>query len=513
MPSDMDLQTMSRRELQDLAKIYGIRGNQKTIELITQLEPLVEREADENDDANQMVAQVNKMSLADDKLANSPVGGGGNRRVSDSTYETPSSKPGRRKSGAGLSGLRTPSTRIPTSGSSNSSSSSRRATIGPAELWSREPYKSKEEHTPLRKRRDSLETMGSSQTEVMTDRVNVAVNAIKALRAGEKGCTFDQICEFIKLNPTKCYDSGRTAVQLHRTLRLAVDKGAAQGLVGESGEIRFALPRESSEGRGAENASPPRTLRGGRASLGGRSSFGGRASLGSLRNDFDATESFVVEKPKTKESNTRKAARQPTLPKGQSWAKIRAAACAERKRRMTFRKSVVDQAGVDAVMIAAARCKGSAETMLAMLAVPPSCPGCKCNKTQPSHTVDYDSDGPPPLYDPSPAAPTLPVLSTPVPAQRTAVVCETPAAPLPAWYGPSARSKGQKSAPDSHAEKPSQAPEQQPNLPSAGHALPVPSPGGDWVIKQSRSKPGKFYYYNKVTKETTWSPPDLSQQQ
>mmetsp|Transcript_18912 Transcript_18912/g.47827 ORF Transcript_18912/g.47827 Transcript_18912/m.47827 type:complete len:596 (-) Transcript_18912:84-1871(-) len=589
----VDLHTMSRRDLQALAKVHGVRGNLKTIELITSLEQILapERggESNENDgsaNAGGLSEGLGKMSLADSLAARAESNGrrlqeagaqmdpnGAVARPPARQWESPllAMMNNRRASLGGSastgSSLRQPGSRLSFGGSSSTSSSvagaalsrssvassSRRSTIGPAELWNSNAdtlaTARRESLGGDRARRETLDSLGLSPSEVATERVRVAVNAIRALRGGDKGCTFDQICDFIKFNPTCYYDSGRTAVQLHRALRMAVEEHAVVGRVGGNNEIRFSVPRgDQPHGTKPSSAEPVSARSAGSAVEEAASpapesepnSPDPRLDQGRQRGQSQPPSATQKQVPQARPPRPAAVERhEDSKPPGhqQVWRgldkkdlhgaeqfvsaetpqevgspgwstrsdddhgsiesfkadpelvdKIRAAVKEERLRRNQFKA----QLNREALRL---KLQGSKDTTArlseSLLSREYRCAACE-GSSQDSPSTKIESDGQPKAHASRPESHAQSRLQDFAEEAKDSGV--TPAFP-------SRRTRSQ------HASTANLGRLSFSSAVGGGSSSPQSAVDDAWIMRESRSKPGKFYYYNTKTKATTWTPP------
>jgi len=208
--TEMDLHKMSRRELQALAKGYGIKANQRTEDIIDQLGKDMGKQSkhvgDENKSGNGLAQRMSILQLE-------------SKKATPKKFESPLAILMRRVSSSG--------------------SRLKNQKESPSLFCT--PIKTSD--TEIDMKTEAKVLSGSPDGEKdLAKRVTVAVNAIKALQTSKHGLPFDKICDFIKVNSASDFNPGSTSVQLHRALRIACSDNLVHRSKTFSGEIRFSVP-------------------------------------------------------------------------------------------------------------------------------------------------------------------------------------------------------------------------------------------------------------------------------
>ncbi|GBG29450.1 Nucleolar and spindle-associated protein 1 [Hondaea fermentalgiana] len=606
----VDLNALSRRELQNLAKKEGIRANQKTSDLVAQLSAAQNETNAENDsnDFNTLAEQVDKLNLGDDRsedqsdseAAGSEANGhttnnnsneADNRtnteestdaaevedvlgelpqrlsksmrapsslRHSSSASDLPTGIPQRSialrtttsskvdEFGDGMDEGKSASARPQDAVKSAFEESVRatearfnadriakarkslgyqpRQTACPAELsaslasrQSLERAVAAAHSKPGASGPEKIWVGAAEETpaSIVDERIRIAVNAIAALQAGDHGSSFDQICGFIKKTPTPFYDKGSTAVQLHRALRVAVEENALISKTSASGEVRFAMPPGTSVSMLAASATTATTTS---APLPVNSN-GASDRSGALRKLDDdlpsppAIPAIPEAKPlrlgakddrdlKTPSALLRpgsKARVSNALKRPDDVAtRLRSAVKTERLRRNKLRQ----QLRRDLMQQQLDGARGAANSVQESL-LPRNlhCENCKAALSQTGSTQMELTRLPSSV--PAEAAEEAP-LEVDV---DESFVEETRAAPSQSQSQSQSRGPWETPAPKQTRVKAVSAlsPVQMDPVEMMKTLGPEHK---DWELRESRSKPGRFYFYNRVTHKTKWKMTD-----
>mmetsp|Transcript_15128 Transcript_15128/g.32336 ORF Transcript_15128/g.32336 Transcript_15128/m.32336 type:complete len:492 (-) Transcript_15128:5758-7233(-) len=484
----MDLSKKSRRELQNLAKEHGIKANLKTTELLSQLsrvfdsgqnaqsvssssESLTKSSDAENDstEINKLTERVAKVDLGGEETVPSKQENVAKKQYESpkKQYESPLSSLMRRVSNASQnssekSRLRTPSSaesfRTPQkNGSATTTSASRTGDTSKrvsenSSIWT---PKLPSEDTPSRRYSSEGRRLSAGSKAHMSERIRILVNALRVLRPGRKGCTMNQICEFIEKNPTRYYDAGRTSVQLSRALRAAGGQGLVENRKESSGEIRFFL----SNGKQKPNESPPPPP---------PLSSPIQLSPASTAPTSSPLENRRMVKPVDAEVSRR----------------IREAVKRERIRRNHHREQFKQTMLEGKLRHTIQKIDSLTDTLIPSY----TCGLCQ-KKCAESSEVGISQS----LNDLNAMESRL-VIEQPV---------DSPERDLPVDCGRN-RYRAPSAAESFRARKAI------PQTPGFDERPPqkLPERTTDWTKRESRSKPGRFYYYNVVTRETTWALPE-----
>jgi len=407
----------------------------------------------------------------------------------------------------------------------------RRKSVGPAELWG-SPSASLDisgvSSSSKKKRRETMDDSSSilSEPDLLSERVPLVLHAVRVLKHGERGSSSEQILKYLEINHSDLFPKGKMSVYLHRAIRYACDQKLLRGRLSEDKQVCYTL------GLGSEDVAtsaskgpppppppppPPTPRSASRQSKLNKSCSG--PTWASARDRVDPGS-----------SGQRSGSRSP-----EEWQAIRAAVKQERlarnKARAAFRKQ-------------AARIEDKlAETKSSVLKLQqtllPREPCAFCGKSQ---DEEYERNHPvmsPPSSARSPEASrgsmspdatagVLPVyqkldfsskdFATPPAHKARGVeyvgssslnsVIKTPAFPpgRALHREPEALLLTVEEDALSHDDDDAYDNDDTNVTPMAEEDQ---LPSSDWELRESRSKPGKFYYYNSLTKETTWNPPDL----
>jgi len=270
-----DLNLRPRKELQALAKKYGVKANGKTIDIIARIQKAAGVDQQPSEDAEncgdegnlQQSFQAMDLGSSKGSKPNSPF------KFTPVKGSKGSSKAEPNSSGSGSPSLKSrlfPLSRAFRSSPKSTASRTKKATMGTtvgppsglkAPSATRFPAsrggsssgaavgtEADEPHHDLNTSSSSLEqkgspTSGMAEEELIAERVRVVVNVIRALRHGPSGSTFDQILQFLILNPGKYFESRCAAVQLKRAMLVATNDKVVESHLGDDGKlVRFKLP-------------------------------------------------------------------------------------------------------------------------------------------------------------------------------------------------------------------------------------------------------------------------------
>jgi len=302
----------------------------------------------------------------------------------------------------------------------NSNSKNHRKTVCPSELSkSLASRKSLETSLIGFNQATNSNVLTETPAQIVDERIRIAVETIRELSDlnGGGGCTFDEICDHIKQNPSRFYDRGSTAVQLHRALRVAVEEETLIGNRDPNAEIRFSLVKEVESRSDFKQPSP-----------------------------VDATPVPAVVKPKPVDKRRAVEVRKGRFDSVEEdvVARIRRAVKAERIRRNQFRAQLRKDSFRHKLQAAKDQASLTEHSLFPSL----KCMRCKSDLCPEDEEDDEDDDD--------------------------------------------------------DKKKKEERDEQGPGTKM------VVNPNSNWELRESRSKPGQHYFYNRVTHETTWKNPCAS---
>eukprot|EP00511_Aplanochytrium_stocchinoi_P001522 CAMPEP_0204843782 /NCGR_PEP_ID=MMETSP1346-20131115/48183_1 /ASSEMBLY_ACC=CAM_ASM_000771 /TAXON_ID=215587 /ORGANISM="Aplanochytrium stocchinoi, Strain GSBS06" /LENGTH=463 /DNA_ID=CAMNT_0051982989 /DNA_START=271 /DNA_END=1662 /DNA_ORIENTATION=- len=455
------LESCPRRELQDLAKQFSVRANQKSsiiVDLILfevhkekqnklQLEPQSQSQQDENDKI-----AANQLPEAEEKeLSN---------RLKKLTFAYTST-----------SSASTPNQESPEHENVKKRPENRTNRDSTTLL----------SHTPIKyhpKQQSKFEKInGEEEGEV---KISYAVNAIRALNC-KNGVSYEQIQSFISNNPTIHLDSK----DLNDVLCAGVDKGSILAVSGIDGDVRFFTPKLH-----------PQTYTTSKISAFVNST----KSVERKEKADDCSQRFKVQ---TNREYLSKVDSRDTCKVNVTKNALQRAMAMERRNRQTARKTFINTWSSH---VQKCNDKMSSIQMLNECI----CAQCGCNKSfvsmqwlnekdtnvksekvsheNVSRSFSHSNNSTSSLIQKKGGTKVTPTAST----RRVS---------LQLLYNSSEKPLKEKETGNKHMIP--ATPLVKKNVSTSMKSFIKPSP--PWQIMESKSKPGKFYYYNPVTKESKWT--------